>query len=432
MPLLRRNHRQILGARAIGGKQTRYRIEGVRGLWLYVSPTGKKTWYARYQMGSGKRRQERWFWIGDASSLGLAKATLKAQETRNRAQVEERDPHAERAVKRSDALTFSDLFHEWHERHALPKLARAPLDLSIYKFHLDDDFARRAFADIKRTDIGKLRDQIAKASGPIGSNNVIILINRVLNWAVDEGMIEFNPGARLRKAGQPKPRERVLSADEIRKLWRALAAMERMTGEHVARAEPGRMLTPATRSVLRLLLLTGQRRIEVSGAEKAELDMSKSEPVWTIPGSRTKNGLLHRVPLTPMAASEFERALSTSPRSSAYVFATPAVGASVPILASTVTRAMSRVTAELDIKGASPHDLRRTVGTELARLGIDVNVRKLVLNHAPRSRDVTETVYNRYAYDKEKRDALTSWEKRLLELIGQTKNRTAATKIDAG
>lgn len=141
MPLLKRNHRQILSARAIGGKQTRYRIEGVPGLWLYVSPTGTKTWYARYQMGSGKRRRERWFWIGDACSLGLAKATLQAQEIRNRAQVEERDPHAERAVRRSDALTFSDLFHEWHERHALPKLARAALDLSIYKFHLEDDFA---------------------------------------------------------------------------------------------------------------------------------------------------------------------------------------------------------------------------------------------------------------------------------------------------
>ena len=53
---------------------------------------------------------------------------------------------------------------------------------------------------------------------------------------------------------------------------------------------------------------------------------------------------------------------------------------------------MSRVTAELGIAGASPHDLRRAVGTELARLGIAVNVRELVLNHAPRGRDLTETV----------------------------------------
>jgi integrase len=79
---------------------------------------------------------------------------------------------------------------------------------------------------------------------------------------------------------------------------------------------------------------------------------------------------------------------------------------------------MSRVTAELGITGASPHDLRRAVGTELARLGIAVNVRKLVLNHAPRGRDLTETVYNRYAYDTEKRAALTQWEQRLSEKVG--------------
>ena len=415
-----------MSARPVGGKQTRYRIEGVPGLWLYVSATGTRTWYVRYQMGSGKRRQERWFRIGDASSVGLAKASKRAQEILTEAQVEERDPHAERAVRRLDTLAFSDLFHEWHDRHALPKLARAALDLSIYKFHLENDFARRAVAEIKRTDIGKLRDQIAKASGPIGSNNVIILINRVLNWAVDEGMIEFNPGARLRKAGQSKPRERVLSANEIATLWRALAAMELITGEHMGKAQPGRKLTPATRSVLRLLLLTGQRRIEVSGAEKSEFDLSSSEPVWTIPGARTKNGLLHRVPLTSMAANEFERALSASPRGSAYVFPTPAAGDDAAILASTVTRAMSRVTNELGIKGASPHDLRRTVGTELARLGIDVNVRKLVLNHAPRSRDVTDTVYNRYAYDKEKRNALTQWEQRLAQIVSASKQPASA------
>jgi integrase len=262
-----------------------------------------------------------------------------------------------------------------------------------------------------------------RSSGPAGSNNVLILINRVLNWAVDEGMIEFNPGARLRKAGERKPRERVLTADEMCKLWRALAAMELMNGEHMAKGKPGRMLTPATRSVLRLLLLTGQRRVEVAEAAKAELDLTQSEPVWTIPGVRTKNGLLHRVPLTPMAAIEFDRALSASPKSSDFVFPTPAAAENVPILASTVTRAMSRVTAELAIKGASPHDLRRTVGTELARLGVDVHVRKLILNHAPRSRDVTETVYNRYAYDKEKREALTQWEQRLAEIVSRPASR---------
>ncbi len=75
-----------------------------------------------------------------------------------------------------------------------------------------------------------------------------------------------------------------------------------------------------------------------------------------------------------------------------------------------ITRAMARLVVELKIAKVSPHDLRRTVGTELARLGIPLHVRSLVLNHSPQSRGVTEAVYNRYAYDKEKREALTAWE----------------------
>jgi integrase len=82
-----------------------------------------------------------------------------------------------------------------------------------------------------------------------------------------------------------------------------------------------------------------------------------------------------------------------------------------------ITRAMTRVVGQLKIAKVSPHDLRRTVGTEMARLGIPLHVRSLVLNHSPQSRGITEAVYNRYAYDKEKREALTAWEAEVGRLI---------------
>lgn len=417
MPILKRNHRQILAAKAVNGRPTWYRVEGVPGLCLYVGSTGAKTWYVRYQQGPRTNRTWRRYKAGDARSVSLAKAADIAQSVMTKVQVEERDPHAERNERRTDTLTFAKLFEEWHERHAKPKLSRAAHDYGVYAYHLKDGFARRAVADIKRIEIGRLRDRLARDSGPIGSNNVLDLINRVLNWSVNEGFIESNPAARLPKAGERRARERVLTADEIKVLWWKLAAMELATGEHMARAEKGRMLTAATRSILRLLLLTGQRRGEVTGAEKAELQLKGSEPTWMIPGSRTKNGLLHRVPLTPMAAAEFDRALSLSPNKRAFVFPTPAFEEDLPMLPTTVTRAMSRLTHEIGIKGASPHDLRRTVGTELARLGVARDVRALVFNHSPQSRGVTDAVYNRYAYDKEKREALTSWEKELARIV---------------
>lgn len=419
MPVLKPNHRQILAAKPIGGKKTRYRIEGVAGLWLYVSPTGVRTWYARYQIGSGQGRQERWYRIGDATSVDLAKATKRAKTIVAEVDVEDRDPHAERVKRRADSMTFGDLYHEWFTRYASIHLARAKTDEVAFRCHVEPEFAKTKLREMTRTDIGRFRDKLAKDATPLTSNRVMVLVNRVLNWALDEGLIDANPAARLRKAAPRKPRERVLNEADIAPFWKSLAGMDTMTGDHMAKGEKGRMLSAPTRSILRLLLLTGQRRGEVTEARKSELELNAPEPVWTIPGERTKNGLLHRVPLCPRAKAEFAKAVAASPEKSPFVFpsAEDPLKASITPLA--VTRAMNRLVGELGITKVSPHDLRRTVGTEMARLGLPVHVRSLVLNHSPMSRGVTEAVYNRYAYDAEKRDALMKWEERLRQLTSR-------------
>jgi integrase len=418
MPILKPNHRQILAARPIDGKRTQYRIAGNKGLVLDVRVSGERTWFVRYQTGSRTQRKFRWFKIGDASSIGLAEAAGKADDIISAVEKDSRDPQAERVQKRQDQKTFGDLFEDWHERYAVPRLRRSDTDRRVYRCHIQPEFAKKPVAELKRIEIGRFRDKVAKDASPLTSNSVVVLINRVLNWAVDEGLIEVNPAARLRKVGERKPRERVLTPPGIVKFWRALEAMETMTGEHMARAEKGRMLSPATRSILRLLLLTGQRRGEVVEAERSEFELEGPEPVWTIPGARTKNGLLHRLPLCPMAAAEFRKALKAGPKDSRFVFPSPE-DPETPISAAAVTRAMARLIVELKIPTVSPHDLRRTVGTELARLGLPVHVRSLVLNHSPMSRGITDAVYNRYAYDKEKRGALGAWEKELKRLLSR-------------
>lgn len=418
MPSLKPNHRQVLAAKAIGGKRTQYRIDGVRGLMLDVRIGGERTWFVRYQPGGRDRRKFRWFKIGDAAVIGLRDAADKADAIVRAVQKDNRDPQTERVTTRRESKTFGDLFEDWHERYALPKLRRSDTDRFLYGRHIEPGFAKTRIADLKRIEIGRFRDKVAKSASPLTSNSVVVLINRVLNWAVDEGLIEVNPAARLRKVGERKPRERVLSHAGIVTFWQALDAMQAMTGEHMARGEKGRMLSPATRSILRLLLLTGQRRSEVVEAEKSELSLAGSEPVWTIPGIRTKNGLLHRLPLCPMAATEFARAAKASPPESPYLFPSPD-NPKVPLSAPAVTRAMARLIAELKIPTVSPHDLRRTVGTELACLGLPVHVRSLVLNHSPMSRGVTDAVYNRYAYDSEKREALLAWEQQLVHLLSR-------------
>lgn len=423
MPSLKPNHRQILAAKAIDGKRTQYRIATVPGLVLDVRESGKRTWFVRYQPGGRGSRKFRWFKIGDASVIGFRDAADRAEEIIKVVQKDNRDPHGERVKARRQTTTFGDLFEDWHKRYAVPTLKRADTDRFLYGRHLEHGFAKTRLADLKRIEIGRFRDKVAKDATPLTSNSVVVLINRVLNWAVDEGMIEVNPAARLRKVGERKPRERILSHAAITKFWRALDAMEAMTGEHMALGQKGRMLSPATRSILRLLLLTGQRRSEVAEALKTELELDGPQPVWTIPGTRTKNGLLHRLPLCPMAAAEFRKSLKSSPDKSPYVFASPDDRLR-PISGEAVTRAMARLIVELKLPKVSPHDLRRTVGTEMARLGLPVHVRSLVLNHSPMSRGITDAVYNRYAYDREKREALSCWESELARILSPSEPMT--------
>jgi len=227
--------------------------------------------------------------------IGLHDATRHAAKVVKAVQEDDRDPHAERVAQVREAKTFADIFEDWFARHAEPKFARAGTDRTLYRCHIEKGFAKTRVSDLKRAEIGRFRDKVAKDASPLTSNSVIELVGRVLNWAMGEGLIEVNPAARMRKAGLRKPRERVLPETDIRKFWSALAAMEAMTGDHMSKGEKGRMLSPATRSILRLLL-TGHRRGEVVGAMKSELELTGREPVWTIPGERTKNGFVASAP----------------------------------------------------------------------------------------------------------------------------------------
>ena len=424
MPVLTRNHRHIQSLRVAPGKQESFYVEGVKGLVLVVSKGGMRSWYVRYQVTAADgSRVFRRYRIGDAATIGLADATEITRKLMAQVELEKRDPFGEengkvRSIKTGKIVTFDDLFEAWFRRHAEPHLVKPGAERLKYNNHLKGPFGSRAIKDIKRVEVGELRDLLVTSSGPVSSNNIVTLFNRIMNWAVDEGLIEFNPAHRLRKVGDERPRERVLSESEIRTFWQALDRMDQSDGAHMKRGETGRMLSPATRSALRLVLLTGQRRQEVSAIAKSELELESKTPVWTLPGKRAKNRLLHRVPLTPMAVAEIRKALAAANPKSSYLFPTAVEGRDAPMLPFALTTAMARLSAEIGIPRAGPHDLRRTVGTELARLGLPTHVRALVLNHSPESRGVTDVVYNRYAYDNEKRDALEKWEARLRELLG--------------
>jgi integrase len=395
-------------------RRAAYTISGERGLRLVVHPTGRKVWYAVYQLGSGANLKRKWHEIGPYSThedgWTLAKACEENCSIQGALETAGLDPAAPK--------TFAEMFNAWLDQHAKEKLGTWQDEQRRYRLHLEKPLGSRKVADIERKDVRDVRDTVLEEAGPIQSNRVVALFNRVMNWAVDEDHAKFNPAARLKKVGEEKRRERVLSLYEMKRLWseldRDLAVDAKLGGITFADLPAaGRV-----RRAIKLLFATGQRRGEVIGMAKSELDLSEGEAWWTIPGERTKNGLPHRVPLTKTALAILRVALDDSGKSE-FVFPSPKTDG--PIRADAVTKTLERMCARksLSIEGLGPHDIRRTVGTMMRKLGISVDERGYVFNHISGAKSkVTSWNNDAGEHDDEKRRALEVWDRELRRIIG--------------
>jgi integrase len=181
-----------------------------------------------------------------------------------------------------------------------------------------------------------------------------------------------------------------------------------------------------TRLLMKLLLATGARLSEVRCLPIAELQLDGTEPLWVLPASRAKMRREHRKPLSPLALSLLRSAIGSR--------------RSGPVLASDQSRdgyltekgarrAIARLfeTGRLCCPHFTPHDLRRTVGTGLARLGVPIDIVRRVLAH--KSADVTNAVYVHHDYEAEKRAAIEKWCQHLEVLMEAALARAAPSRV---
>jgi integrase len=219
-------------------------------------------------------------------------------------------------------------------------------------------------------------------------------------------MIEANPIAGQKMPSRESSRDRVLSDEEIKRLIRAAQADGYPFG-----------------AIYFVLLLTGQRRGEVSAMRWSELDLQRR--LWTIPAARSKNGHAHEVPLS----SPVVEILQQVPRflHSDYVFTT---NGRSPV--SGFGRAKDRYEHALGSKDWRVHDLRRTSASGMARLGVAPHVIEKVLNHRTGVISGVAAVYNRYGYAEEKRDALERWAQWVLGISVARDSVGATSSLLAG
>jgi len=378
-----------------------YWDEDTKGLGLRVSASGRKSWVLMYRVRGEKRLRRAT--LGTYPVLSLADARDMAQ-TDLRAAAKGEDPAATRKAER-EADTFGDLAERYIERYAKKRKKSWFKDRQALDRDLLPRFKHRKAASITRREVIDLLEEIANRGAPVGANRTLEIIRRIYNWAIEQEYVVTNPCQRIKKIGVEKRRDRVLADDEIRAVWAAFEKQARVG------------------NLFKLRLLTIQRPSEVSQMRWQDIDVDSAW--WTIPAEFSKNGLPHRVPLSPSAVNMLQSIRAACGGKSEWVFPSPTGRGPLR----NVWRAIDYIRKSSGVE-FTPHDLRRTGASRMTGdLGFSRLVVARVLNHAETG--VTAT-YDRHSYDREKRQALDAWDSRLQNILRAESSRTNVVRLATG
>lgn len=371
-----------LGAASLTPKEGRSEyVDGLcPGLHLRVTYKDVRTFSIMFRLNGKLTRRT----IGRYPLVTLANARKSALDVMRKAQ-EGIDAREHRA-REDSTLTCGELVAAYIEKHLKPNTRSWRNVASGLKHGRMDRLVKQRVADVRRKDIIALIDGIVAEGKPQAAINHLRYLKMIFNWAASRDMISANPCDGVKPPGRTFERDRVLSDDEIALVWRATASLPAPYG-----------------AMYRMFFLTGQRRSEVATMQWNEIIGA----TWTIPRQKVKKDRPHAVPLTDIALATL--ASLTRYGDDAFVFTTN--GGDRP------SSNFSKIKQELDrLSGASGwtiHDLRRTVRSKLAELGVPEIVARKVLNHETGKVD---RIYNRHEYQAEKREALAKWARHLEQL----------------
>lgn len=400
MPTVKFTAAKIKFLETVPGKQVDYFDKALPGFFLRVSPAGRKSFGVMYRKSGRLRRMT----LGTYPPLSLADARKDASNALRDA-VHGLDPATAKQEDRH-AETFAEVAKEYLERHAKPKKKSWKEDERIINKDLLPEFGKRHARDITRRDVLPFLERKG-ATAPIMANRVRALLRKIFNWAITADIVESNPVYLVPAPGKEHQRDRVLTQEEIKRVWNAIDADKKDTDDAHLK------IKTLSAGALKLRLLTAQRGAEVMSMEWSELDMATRW--WTIPEEKTKNGLTHRVPLTALALKIIKEMKSAvrDDYPSKYVFPSPKGDTHIDNPQKAIQRIQE--TTGIDFVG---HDLRRTATSMMTGMGISRLTVKKILNHV--EREIT-AVYDRHSYDAEKREALEAWSRRLQLMVSDLK-----------
>lgn len=365
------------------------------GLGIRVMPSGSKSWIYRYTL-NGKRQK---MTLGRYPAVSLQQAReLFLQAQRLKEQGINPIEHQQQE-KSKDIYTVEKLFIEWYEAYVV-KNRKKPLHIQQQiESNIIPLLGSKELSKLQPVDISRALDVIVKRGAPILANRILSSLKQAFNYAVSRGNIHQNPATSIRSrdiGGLEKPRERFLTLEEIKTIWKFLDSDQSK-------------MSLQTKSAIKIIMLTGVRTAEIRLAQWSSFDFTNS--LWTVPPEHTKGGITVKIHLTPLVISVLRELEAISDSR----FVIVGVDSNKPLDEHALPRAIKRIQNRVGIPEWTAHDLRRTFATQLGEtLDVDPVVIEKCLGHKmPR----IMATYNKNEMLPQRKDALERWSQIIEELI---------------
>jgi integrase len=361
--------------------------DDIAGFGLRLREGGSRTWVYQYRIGKKQRRMV----LGSAKSVPLNLARKNASDLEAKVRLGG-DPAMNKETARLEVdNTFAVLADQFLE--ARKPSWRTRTYEEIKRHLIKDAKSLRPFpiTAVAQRNIANLLSDIAEEKGHVTANRVRSSLCGFFGWIIREGirLPEGNVASYTNKR-EESSRNRVLADRELGLIWNAC-------------------LDDDYGAILKLLMLTGQRANEIAQLRWNEVH----DQQIVLPAERTKNARSHVIPLSEAAKGILPWFRKGDRK---FVFGRDDTGFS----------GWGKAKEKLDTRLAeakqplehwTQHDLRRTVATHMAELGVQPHIIEAVLNHVSGHKGGVAGVYNRATYDKEKREALNLWAEHVMATV---------------